>query len=242
MAENEYTSKFKIDITDLKKGMQQANQIMRIANSEFKAATGGMDKWGNSADGLSAKLKQLNAVHDAQTDKLELLEAEYKRVVQAECENSKGAQDLYIKMNNLKGEIGKTESQIKTYSEKLDDMQHAQEQSENAANEQISTFDKLKRTISEQESELTALKSEYANVVLEQGKSSAEAKALAGEIKVLSGDLSDNKAKLAQAEGAADKFDKSLDDVGNSSKDASGSFTIMKGALAELVAEGIKKD
>ena len=43
MAENEYTSKFKIDITDLKKGMQQANQIMRIANSEFKAATGGMD-------------------------------------------------------------------------------------------------------------------------------------------------------------------------------------------------------
>lgn len=241
MAENEYTSKFKIDITDLKKGMQQANQIMRVANSEFKAATGGMDKWGDSADGLSAKLKQLNAVHNAQTDKLELLEAEYKRVVQAEGESSKGAQDLYIKMNNLKGEIGKTESQIKTYSEKLDDMQRAQEQSENAANEQISTFDKLKQTISEQESELTALKGEYANVALEQGESSAEAQRLANEIQQLSGELVENKSKLSQAENAADQFDQSLDDVGDSAEDASGGFTIMKGALAALVADGIRK-
>ncbi len=36
---NEYTTRFNIDITDLKNGIQQANQLIRVANSEFKAAT-----------------------------------------------------------------------------------------------------------------------------------------------------------------------------------------------------------
>ena len=111
MAE-EFTSKFSVDITDLKKGMQQANQLMRVANSEFKAAAGGMGKWSDSADGLSAKLKELNTIQDLQKTKLEILTAEYDKVVKAEGENSKGAQDLYIRINNLKGEIGKTGAQI----------------------------------------------------------------------------------------------------------------------------------
>jgi len=71
---NEYTTRFNIDITDLKNGIQQANQLIRVANSEFKAATGGMDNWGNSADGLSAKLQQLDTVLGLQKAKLEGLQ------------------------------------------------------------------------------------------------------------------------------------------------------------------------
>ena len=241
MAENEYTSKFKIDISDLKKGMQEANQIMRVANSEFKAATGGMKSWGSSADGLSAKLKQLTAVHNAQADKLELLEAEYKRVAAAEGENSKGAQELYIKINNLKGEIGKTEAQIKTYSDKLNDVKNAEKEAVQAAQEQTSGYDKLKQSISEQESKLSGLKQEYAQVALEQGESSNEAKRLGQEINRVSSELVENKSKLSDAESAADKFDKTLEDTGDSAEKAKSGFTVMKGALAELVADGIRK-
>ncbi len=240
MAANEYTAKFNIDISDLKKGMQQANQVMRVANSEFKAATGGMDSWGKSADGLSAKLKQLNTVHDAQSAKLELLQAEYDRVSAAEGKNSKGAQDLYVKMNNLKGEIGKTESQIKKYSSALDDVQKEQSQTGSSTQEVVSASEKLKRTISDQESELSRLKSEYASVALSQGKSSKEAKSLGSQIKKLSSELSDNKAKMSDAEGAAERFDKSLDELEDSAKNAGEGFTVMKGALANLVASGIK--
>ncbi len=239
MAE-EFTSKFSVDITDLKKGMQQANQLMRVANSEFKAAAGGMGKWSDSADGLSAKLKELNTIQDLQKAKLEILTAEYDKVVKAEGENSKGAQDLYIRINNLKGEIGKTGAQIQHYSTKLAEMQDAERDAAKSAMEEESALQSLKTVIGGQEAQLSKLKAQYAQVVLEQGETSKEARTLAKEIASLSHDLADNQSKLSDAEGAADKFDQSLNDVGDASEDASGGFTVMKGALAELVSNGIK--
>lgn len=239
MAE-EFTSKFSVDITDLKKGMQQANQLMKVATSEFKAATGGMDRWAESAEGLSAKLKQLNATEDAQKAKLALLTAEYDKVVAAEGENSKGAQDLYIRINNLKGEIGKTEAQMRHYSARLAEVQTAEAEAAKSAQEEENALESLQTVIGGQEAKLSKLKAQYAQVVLEQGETSKEARTLAKEIASLSSDLAENKSKLSDAEGAADKFDQSLDDVGNAAEDASGGFTVMKGALAELVSNGIK--
>ncbi len=166
---NEYTTRFNIDITDLKNGIQQANQLIRVANSEFKAATGGMDNWGSSADGLSAKLQQLDTVLGLQKAKLEVLQAEYRRVVEAEGEGSRGAQELYIKMNNLQGEIGRTEAQIRNYSARLNDIQTAQRGAADAAEQSVNAYERLKRTIAEQESELNRLKSAYSAVVLDQG-------------------------------------------------------------------------
>lgn len=239
MAE-EFTSKFSVDITDLKKGMQQANQLMKVATSEFKAATGGMNRWAESADGLSAKLKQLNATEDAQKAKLALLTAEYDKVVAAEGENSKGAQDLYIRINNLKGEIGKTEAQMRHYSARLAEVQTAEAEAAKSAQEEENALESLQTVISGQEAQLSKLKAQYAQVVLEQGETSKEARTLAKEIASLSRDLADNQSKLSDAEGAADKFDQSLNDVGDAAEDASGGFTVMKGALAELVSNGIK--
>ena len=239
MAE-EFTSKFSIDITDLKKGIQQANQLMRVANSEFKAAAGGMGKWSDSADGLSAKLKELNTVQDLQKAKLEILTAEYDKVVKAEGENSKGAQDLYIRINNLKGEIGKTGAQIQHYSTRLAEMQDAERDAAKSATEEESALQSLKTVIGGQEAALSKLKAQYAQVVLEQGETSKEARTLAKEIIALSSDLAENKSKLSDAEGAADKFDQSLGDVGDSAETASDGFTVMKGALAGLIADGIK--
>ena len=49
------TTVFKADITDFKASMQEAARLVRLANSEFKAATAGMDDWSKSTDGLQAK-------------------------------------------------------------------------------------------------------------------------------------------------------------------------------------------
>ncbi|MCI8868159.1 MAG: hypothetical protein HFE61_08515 [Anaerotignum sp.] len=237
---NEYTTRFNIDITDLKNGIQQANQLIRVANSEFKAATGGMDNWGNSADGLSAKLQQLDTVLGLQKAKLEVLQAEYRRVVEAEGEGSRGAQELYIKMNNLQGEIGRTEAQIRNYSARLNDIQTAQRGAADATEQSVNAYERLKRTIAEQESELNRLKSAYSAVVLEQGQNSSEARELAAQIQRLSGELNQNRSALAEAEQAANGLDDTLDDVGEAARDAGDGFTVMKGALANLVASGIK--
>ena len=100
MSERQPTTKFKVDISELKKGMQEAQRQIRLANSEFKAATSGMDKWSDSADGVSAKMKQLGSVLDAEKKKLASLEAQYDLVAKEQGETSKGAQELLIKINN----------------------------------------------------------------------------------------------------------------------------------------------
>lgn len=237
---NESTTKFKADISDLKAGMQEAARQVRLANSEFKAATAGMDNWGKSADGLSAKVKQLDSVLDAQKKQLASLEQQYALTAKEQGENSKGAQELMIKINNQKAAIGKTEAQLNSYSAKLEDVKNSAGDFADGTNKVVTASDKLKNTISEQESELSRLKGAYTNVALEQGESSDEAQRLAKEIGQLSSELQENKSKLSDAEGAADGFDNSLNNVGDAAEESAGGFTVMKGALASLVADGIK--
>ena len=45
------TMRFKADISQLKAAMQQASRSIKVANSEFKAATAGMNNWSASASG-----------------------------------------------------------------------------------------------------------------------------------------------------------------------------------------------
>lgn len=82
----------------------------------------------------------------------------------------------------------------------------------------------LTETVDKQESVLTQLKNKYRDLYLTHGKNSTEAKECAKEIDRLSSELKENKTKLTEAERAADKFDKTLDDVSDSSNDASNSM------------------
>ncbi|WP_027294857.1 phage tail tape measure protein [Robinsoniella sp. KNHs210] len=238
---SETTTKFKVDISELKAGMQEAKRSIALANSEFKASTAGMDSWGKSADGLSAKVKQLDSTLSSQKTILSSLEKQHALVAKEQGENSKGAQDLMIKINNQKASIGKTESELKNYKTKLDDVKTASSKMADETNDSRTSLDKLKDTISKQDSQLAKLKTAYANVVLEQGKNSKEAKDLAKEIKTLSGDLDDNKKELLNAEDAAEDLSDSFVEVEESSDKASGGFSVLKGALANLVADGIRK-
>ena len=69
MPDNNTTAKFSVDISDLKKGIQEANRQIRLANAEFKAASASMDKWSNSTSGLAAKIEQTDKVLSPSVDK-----------------------------------------------------------------------------------------------------------------------------------------------------------------------------
>lgn len=238
--DDETTTRFRVDISELKSQFQDAQRQIRLANSEFKAATSGMDKWTDSADGLTAKIKQLNDVMKAEKDKLQSLEKQYELAVEQQGANSRAAEDLQIKINNQKAAIGDAEKQIDRYNGMLTQMTTTSEEAADNQDQVRTAMSSLKDTISNQESELSRLKDEYANVVLEQGNSSEAAQDLAGQIDSLSSELQDNRDTLADAEDAADEFDNTLNDLGEDSGNASGGFTVMKGALADLVSNGIQ--
>lgn len=231
--QNESTMKFKVDISDLKANIQQAQRTIKVANSEFKAASATMDDWGNSSDGLGAKLKQLDTVMSAQKTVLASLEDQYSLVASEQGKTSKAAQDLMVKINNQKAAIGKTESQVQTYNQKLNDLESANKQAETA-------MGKLTSEMQDQETQLSSLKSEYQKVALEQGKSSDEAKRLESEISSLNSELQSNKQKLQDAAYASNDLGDGLKEASDSADDAGGGFTVLKGALANLASQGIQ--
>lgn len=232
MADHESTMKWKVDIGDLTKAMQEAKRSINQANAEFKTATAGMDRWSKSTDGLEAKIAQLNKTLPQQRTILEQLQRQYDITAKNMGENSKEAVDLKIKIEEQRATIVKTETNINKYNGQLEAMQKKQAEAETASG-------KLNKTIEEQQDQVNSLKKEYADAVLQYGKNSDEAKALAKQIEDLSEELADNKSRLKDASTAADQFDKTLEDVGDDSGNLTEGFTVMKGALADLVAQGI---
>lgn len=116
---NETTTKFKVDISELKKAMQDAKRQISVANSEFKAASSTMDNWAQSTDGISAKLKQLDSNLKNQKTILSSLEQQYEAVVAEQGEGSAAADRLKIAINNQKATISQTEKQISNYNTEL---------------------------------------------------------------------------------------------------------------------------
>ena len=278
---DEITTKFKVDISDLKKGITEANNQIKLANAQFKAATSGLDSWKSSIEGVKAKLTQLDSTLSAQKSKLSSLKEELSRTSSENSKISSSVDQLKAKLQELASNgVSKTSEEYKKYANELAAAEKAQSQSEKSIdnlNQQIalqeaaiqttegeitkyssslntlekesqeaaestkkqeSAYDGLKSKIDEQQSKLDELKNKYASVVLEQGKNSDSAQELANEIDELSGELKENKTALSEADEAADDLDQSLDDLDPEEK-ASG-FTVLKGALANLVADGIR--
>ena len=136
-----------LDVTDLKHGLTVANQQIQAANSEFKAASAGMDDWRKSTEGITAKVKQLETVLASQNAKLsgiqaeydeqikvqEKLQKEYDDTVAAMGKNSKEAENLKsrldaqkntvhnlnVSLNNQKAVVAKTEKEFNNFSNVL---------------------------------------------------------------------------------------------------------------------------
>ena len=132
MAEN-VTTKFKVDISDLKQGISEANKQIKLANAEFKNATVGLDDWSKSADGLSAKIKQQSSVVEAEQKKLDLLKQELARLNAAQESGQKVIDDLNAKYEEAVKVYGETSAEAKAYAKQLDEAEAAQERNANAA-------------------------------------------------------------------------------------------------------------
>lgn len=117
------TLRFTADITDFKAAMQEANRAVKLANSEFKAVSAGMDDWSGNTDGLTAKMQTLATVQEAEQRKLEVLKTAYQKVVEEQGENSAAAVELATKINNQQAIVNKTAKEYKNYSDKLEEVE-----------------------------------------------------------------------------------------------------------------------
>jgi len=209
---DEITTKFRVDISDLKAGIADANQQIKLANAEFKAATAGMDDWAKSADGIKAKLNQLESVLSAQKTKLEAYTKELERQQSAYDENGRRAAELRAKLEDLadKG-VSKTSKEYKEYENALAACEKEQESNKKAV-------DDLKITILNQQAAVNKTGAEI-------GKYNTSLDALEKE--------------EGEAEKSTKDLDKSVDEIGESAEKTGGKFDGLGKKIAAGVAAGL---
>lgn len=130
---DEFTAKFKVDISDLKKNIADAEQSIKEANATFRSETGGMDKWSTNVEGLEAKLKQLKTVLESQKTVLKNYQDELERNEKAYEQNGKRADEFRSKLQDLeKNGVSKTSDTYKYFAKQLTETIKEQEKNEQA--------------------------------------------------------------------------------------------------------------
>jgi TP901 family phage tail tape measure protein len=218
MPEQNFTTKYKVDISDLKKGISDANKSIKLANAEFKNATAGLDDWSKSADGLTAKIKQQNSIVDAEKKKLDLLKEQLDRLNKAQKDGQQAVDDLTDKYNKAVKEYGAASEEAKKYAKQLSEAEAAQERNAAAAED-------LNIKIINQD---TAVKNAAAQV---------------GKYETALEQLTNGENDAADASG---KLDKSVGDVDKSTQDTVNgglnAFGVALGNLASnLITAAINK-
>lgn len=232
MAERDLTVAMSSDTSGFSEGIQQAKKILTELNktlienqSTLKSATQElniyekeqkklqeeMDKSGNDTDENRKKMAQLT----------EQIQKQKEKVAQLKTEQIE-----------IRGQISRATTALKNES-------NAFEEARKATAEIQSATGRLTSAISRQEDELKKLKQSYSDVVLEQGKESSEAKKLSQKISDLSDELNHNRAKLEESTYKSNDLDKAIENTGKTAKNTGDGFTVMKGAISNLVSDAL---
>lgn len=206
------TTKFKVDVSDLKKNITTANNTIKLLNAEMKNISAGMEKGAETADTLAAKMQKQSQIVDAEKSKLNALKSQLQRLVQAQESGAGVVADLTNKYRQAAEQYGENSAEAKKYLQELNKAETAQDK--NAA-----AIERLNVQIVNQD---TAVKNAQAQV-----NSYANA-------------LENMQSESDDAANDTDALNKSLDGTESDTKKAGGGFTVLKGVLADLIANGVK--
>ena len=117
------TTAFKLDISEFKQGITEANKQIKLANAEFNACTSEMDDWSESTDGLKAKIKQLTSIVDAQESKLKTYNKQMESLRDVQDKNKRKADELKEAIANSSKEYGENSDEVKKLKKALSDVE-----------------------------------------------------------------------------------------------------------------------
>lgn len=135
MANENVTTKFRVDISDLKKNIDEANRQVKQYRAELVNASAGMKKGEETADSLSRKIEAQSKIVEAEQAKLEALKAELAKY-ESTLEKGQGIiSDLTRKHEDAARAFGEDSEEAKKLAKQLADAQAAQERNAAATDE-----------------------------------------------------------------------------------------------------------
>ena len=211
--------------TPLKTTVEIAGVLSPSLQKSIQEAVDRLDAMSQETLDSAGAAAKLSAEIKAQEDVLRNLQRGYEDFVVSGKESSDAARQVADQIQSLSGDL--TENR-----ETLDAAYKAAQKLADGQKNAKDAYSQLEEQISKQDSELSSLRRQYANVALEQGKSSDEAQQMARKIKVLSGELGENQKKLQDARQEAEQ-------LGDSFKGFSDGYTVLKDIFANFATDAI---
>lgn len=256
--EEDITTKFRVDISELKSGITDANKQIKMANAQFKAASAGMDDWAHSADGLHAKIQQLESVLAAEKQKLTSCQQQMQRLTEAEQENARRAEVLRQKHAEAVEQFGKNSSEAKKLEtalkavekEQMSNAKAAEDMSVRVLNQQaaVNRTEREIRNYNEQLNNLGSSSKEAEKGIKDIGDASTDAESKIGKLTsglaglAKKGLLAIGAAAtaavggLAAATESSREFNNDMIKLEQNAKNSGNSIKLMKEQLRDLTA------
>lgn len=217
----------------LKKEIDECTKKVNTYESALKDFNKQQEDNSNTINKLSSELAnekaKLEEMKNSTTASTREIQDQEKKV--AELSTQLASSEAQYDKNKLT--INKYEKELNLAKAEVNNLTSELEENKSQLNNSKSAYTNLTETIDKQKSKLSELKEQYASAVLEQGKSSNQAKELKGEIKTLSTEIKNNESRLKESTSAIEKF--------SSSEEEAGQSTLKLGDLIKgnLISEGI---
>lgn len=245
---------FGLDVTSLKAGLAETEKAIKQAKTEFLSATSGMDNWKDTVGGVSAELDFLNTKLENQKKNVNGYQAEIEELTKKYGENSAQVQRAKKGLAEEQQAMAKTESAIREKTSRLNMLEGAYVDTITDADQLQGSIRKLDAIMRDQKRTVADYESQLARARDEHGENSEE-------VKELTSKLNKAKAVVKQTENAHEAYTSQLNKVQsettettsdtkkmtNALKDADsatielkGGFSVLKGAMADLVSNGIQ--
>ena len=242
------------DTTDLDKALESVNNKANSLSSELDEINRQLKFDPKNTELLAQKQKVLGEAIGAAAEKLEKLE-EAEKQVQEQFERGEVSEE---QVRALKREIIATESQMEAYKKAIKDTANAVESLDDRTDSLSSELDEINRQL-KFDPKNTELLAQKQDVLQEAIWATAEKldKLKEAEKQVQEqferGDVTEEqvralKREIIATEGKMDAYKKAAKDaagyteeLGKETKEAGEGFTVMKGAMANLVSEGVSK-
>lgn len=218
--------KFSAETREFTQQIQSANATIASMRAGLKLNAAEMQNAGATAENLAAKHRLLSEQVEANRQKQEALSAKVAAAVSIYGENSREAQQWTTKLTAARTEEENLKKALSDCEKEMDDQRKATEELQ-------SPLGRLTAEISGQKDKLAALKKEYANAVLSQGKDSDAAKALEAQIDSLNRELAENEGRLREAGAAAER----AGEQASSSRDG---WSVVGQVAANLATQGVQ--
>lgn len=201
------TTKYKLDVSELKAGISEANRALKENKSALNAIQSEMDKNGKSVESMSKKYQVLQKSLEAQKSKLEAYSKQLQAAQKYEGEAAQKVEDLKQKLEEAKRVYGENSAEVQKYQKELS----AAEKEHNSLKTQVSqltvAMNNQEAAVNKSEKELNDLGKELEDVAEAEEKSAKNGKSVEKNLKEMGDEADKAESKL---KGLADSIGKGL--------------------------------